>query len=334
VPRRSAAEADLIAPETLARFRADWARVTGDEEGSVLVAFSGGPDSTALLLLARAALGSRCLAATVDHGLRPESAAEARLAAAFCERRDIPHAVLAGSLPLRANRGANLSARARALRYELLHAHAAAVGARWIATAHHADDQLETVVMRLNRASGVAGLAGIRAVNGAVVRPLLEWRRADLSAIVAHHGLTAVTDPTNTDDRYDRARLRKALEGADWLDAAHAARSAGRLAEAEDALDWAAQRLSASWEEAGGIALDVTGVPVELRRRMVRSVIGRLDPDADPREDRLIGFLDRLARGERATVAGVIGQPTPSIPDRQVWRFTPAPPRRTVDGGT
>lgn len=334
VPRRSAADADLIAPATLARFCADWARVTEEGDGTALIAFSGGPDSTALLLLAHAALGEQCRAATVDHGLRPESADEARFAAAFCEARGIGHAVLGGPLPSRAARGANLSARARDLRYALLRQHALDIGARWIATAHHADDQLETIVMRLNRASGVGGLAGIRPVNGFVVRPLLEWRRGDLARIVDDHGLTAVADPTNDDDRYDRARLRKALAGADWLDPERAARSARRLAEAEDALAWAAAHHQLSWSEGDGIALDVTGVPSELRRRMVRGVLQRLDPLIDPREDRLMAFLDRLGRGERSTLAGMIGRSIRpvSAPDRQVWLFTPAPPRRT--GGT
>jgi tRNA(Ile)-lysidine synthase len=86
-----------------------------------------------------------------------------------------------------------------------------------LATAHHADDQAETLLARLNRGSGVAGLAGVRArgiVPGTrlpLIRPLLGWRRADLGEVVAAAGLTPVQDPSNSDDRFDRARIRKAL---------------------------------------------------------------------------------------------------------------------------
>ena len=104
-----------------------------------------------------------------------------------------------------------MSARARALRYALLEAEADAAGASYIATAHHADDQLETLIMRLGRGSGVSGLAGVRAASGRVIRPLLGWRRAALAAIVAAAGIDPIQDPSNVSDRFERARLRKKL---------------------------------------------------------------------------------------------------------------------------
>src|SRR3546814_89144 len=97
-------------------------------------------------------------------------------------------------MPPRVKRTANLSARARALRYRLLEDHARAIEATRIATAHHADDQLETLIMRLNRGSGVAGLAGIRPTGGMTIRPLLGWRRAELAALVTRCGITAIED--------------------------------------------------------------------------------------------------------------------------------------------
>lgn len=339
MPRRSASEADTPAPALIARFRDDWSRLTdGGAQSGLIVAYSGGPDSTALLLLAHAAFAADCSAATVDHGLRPESAHEARFAAAFCENRGIAHVTLAGPLPDRADRTANLSVRARKLRYDLLVAHARKVGAGWIATAHHADDQLETVVMRLNRAAGVGGLAGIRPVNGIVVRPLLEWRRAELTAIVAQAGVIAVADPTNDDDRYDRARLRKQLAGDVLLDARHVATSARRLSDAEEALEWAAveaarTRLTSSGSDI--VLMDPRNLPGELKRRLVRRALLRLEPAARPRDDRLNRLIAMLEAGDGGTLSAINCRshviPADLMPDGQPalrWIFAPAPPRR------
>ena len=82
--------------------------------------------------------------------------------------------------------------------------------------------------MRLNRGSGVGGLAGIRRVNGRVLRPLLDWRRAELEAIVAEAGLEPIIDPSNRDEKFDQARLRRELEGAAWLDRLAAAQARRR----------------------------------------------------------------------------------------------------------
>src|SRR3546814_14686287 len=109
-------------------------------------------------------------------------------------------------MPPRVKRTANLSARARALRYRLLEDHARAIEATRIATAHHADDQLETLIMRLNRGSGVAGLAGLRPTGGMTIRPLLGWRRAARAALTTRCGLTAIEDPSHLADRSAPAR--------------------------------------------------------------------------------------------------------------------------------
>ena len=124
-----------------------------------------------------------------------------------------------------------------------------------ILTAHHADDQLETIVMRLNRSSGVGGLASIRARNGAILRPLLHWRHDELVRIALDEDLPFVDDPSNSDSRFDRARLRHALASQKLLDVEAASRSADWLAEADDAIDWAVERLIASWPDASDIAV-------------------------------------------------------------------------------
>ena len=314
-----------IVPATVARFSADLARLIDPARDRVLVALSGGADSIALLLLTHAVLGERCSAATVDHGLRPAAAEEARSAAQLCADRGIAHAILRGPLPERAGRTANVSARARDLRYRLLSEQLSADGADWLATAHHADDQLETTLMRLNRGAGVAGLAGIRASGWRTIRPLLGWRRDALAAIVARAGIVPVADPSNTDDRYDRARMRKALAGADWLDAERVVTSAAALAEADEALAWSAQELAATRtrEEGETLTLDPAGVPAELVRRLFRGCLQRIDADSAPDGPALTRAIAALGAGQAVTLGRVLVRPGPA------WTFRLAPPRRT-----
>ncbi|WP_281353076.1 tRNA lysidine(34) synthetase TilS [Aureimonas leprariae] len=185
----------------------------------MLLAVSGGPDSLALLLLASAsrgrlrASGFSIHAATVDHALRPESAAEAAAVARLCENLDVPHATLVwrGAKPI-----GNLAAAAREARYRLLADHAETLGAPAVLTAHHEDDQIETHHMAMLRRAGDRGLAGMRSARALspsvlLLRPLLAVAGARLKAAVAAHGLAAADDPSNRDVRFARARLRAAL---------------------------------------------------------------------------------------------------------------------------
>ena len=217
-------------------------------------------------------------------------------------------------------------AAARAARYQALAAWAAREGATYVATAHHADDQLETVIMRLNRGAGVAGLAGVRARSGRIIRPLLGWRRAELVDLVTAHGITPVDDPSNVSDRFDRARLRKALAGVDWLDAGQVGASASALGDAEDAIGWMADRLERDHCTAddAGVAVRPADLPFELRRRLVERAIRRLDPGADIRGPGLVRTIRALEAGERVTIGAVVC--APAGPE---WRFSPAPPRRS-----
>jgi tRNA(Ile)-lysidine synthase len=307
-------------PDDVARFRRDLGALAGGAPGRIGIAVSGGPDSVALLLLAAAAYPGAVAAATVDHGLRPESAAEARLVAALCAARGIAHAILTPDAPI----GGSLQAAARAARYALLEAWRAAQGIDWLLTAHHLDDQAETVLMRLNRGAGVAGLSGVRAVNGRVLRPLLGWRRAELAEIVTAAGIVAVDDPSNVDPRFDRARIRQALAQSDWLDPGPVARSAAALAEAEDALLWTTERLlgERAREEAGAWLLDPADLPPELRRRLLLAILARLNAPAIPRGDEVTRLIAALDMGATATLAGV------KCRGGATWRFEPAPPRR------
>lgn len=177
---------------------------------TVLVAVSGGPDSMALLhVLARLAPaeGFRVVAHGVDHGLRPEAAGELALAASLARDLGVPFA----TTRVEVARGSNLMARARAARHAALRDAMARAGASRIATGHHADDRAETVLIRLLRGTGTAGLAVLPPRAGDLVRPLIRARRADVLAHLARHGLRTAEDPSNRDPRFLRTRVRAEL---------------------------------------------------------------------------------------------------------------------------
>ena len=183
----------------------------------VLVAVSGGPDSLALLhvLWAEGAAHglAEVVAAHLDHGLRgAESAAEAAWVAAWCAERGIACEVGTADVAARAKaQKVSKQEAARAVRYAFLK-EAARVGADWIATGHTRDDQSETVLMNVLRGTGTDGLAGIPALSGRVVRPLLDVSRAEVEAYNAAHGLTPRHDPSNLDSKaYTRNRVRLEL---------------------------------------------------------------------------------------------------------------------------
>jgi tRNA(Ile)-lysidine synthase len=315
------------------RFATDLtAALGGPVARPILFAVSGGPDSLAMLSLGAAAFPGRVAAATIDHGLRAENADEAVMVAGQCARLGVPHVTLMPDAPIA---GASIQARAREVRYALLAAHARSIGAACLVTAHHADDQAETFLMRAARGAGLSGLAGIRArvviEDMLVVRPLLDWRRAELRAIARRAGMPFVDDPSNYDDRHDRTRFRRLLEANEWLDPPRLARAAAALAEADTDLravaDWAwAQR--ATLEE-GEVRFAVEGLPRALLRLLARRAIGVVrETAAITAPDWSEGvnvepLLDAIQSGKRATQAGVVV----SI-RRGQWRFRPAPARR------
>ena len=225
---------------------------------AVLLAVSGGPDSTALLVLAarwRAGLarGPKLVAATVDHGLRPAAAAEARAVATLARKLGVPHRTLrwTGKKP-----ASGLQEVARLARYRLLADAARKLGASVIVAAHTRDDQAETVLIRMARGSGLTGLAAMRAaspVPGApdgltLVRPLLGVPKSRLLATLAAENIDFADDPSNIDPRFTRARLRKLMPtlADEGLDAARLAQLAARLARADAALETIAGHASAT----------------------------------------------------------------------------------------
>lgn len=317
-------QADLAA--LIARFAADWAALVPLEERAGL-AVSGGPDSLALLLLAHAAVPGRFEVATVDHRLRAESADEAKMVAEVCGARGIVHHTLAIDVP----RSGNLQANARAARYAAMASWLRGRGLFALATGHHADDQAETLLMRLGRGSGVRGLAGMRpsaALAGSpdllLVRPLLGWRRSELAGLVAAAGIAPAQDPSNVDARYERVRVRSVLAALEGLDAAALAASAAHLADADAAIEWAVDR---EWEvcvkESGGAFLYRPQAPRAVRLRVLERIVAALGPAA-PRGAGFARWLAALEAGDIGTLGGVKGSRAPD----GAWRFTLAPPHR------
>ena len=315
---------DPLTARLAAALEALWPGFAANHELMLGLAVSGGPDSLALLLLAHDLLPGRIAAATVDHGLRAENADEAAMVAQVCAGLGVGHTALPVSLA-----AGNVQAQARAARYAALAEWVEAQGLAAIATAHHADDQAETLLLRLNRGSGVAGLAGVRArglVPGSklpLLRPLLGFRRAELAGVVAAAGFFAVNDPSNLDDRFDRARLRKHLAGADWLDVPALAASAAHLADADAAIDWAAQR---EWAECVRAApMGLTYRPQAPRAVALRVMmrIGRELDGEEPRGSAVARVFDQLLARQTCSIGGLVARTTP-----EGWTFTKAPARR------
>jgi len=312
----------LPAPDAIAveRLRAALARLNPGG-ARIGLAVSGGPDSMALLLLAHEAVPGRFEVATVDHGLRPEAAQECALVDAVCKERGIACAVMRVTVA-----SGNVQREARAARYTAMAGWAQERGLAALATAHHADDQAETLLLRLNRGSGVAGLAGVREIGevaGArVIRPLLGFRRAELAEVVAAGGIVPAYDPSNLDRHYDRVRMRQNLAQCDWLDPIALAHSAGLLADAEQALAAFEEVL---WpvhvqRDVGGYRLAPPAVPL-MRVRLVRRIITAMGGNS--RGGDVARLVKRLEGGEGGNLGGVLA----SVVGGE-WLFRAEPARR------
>ena len=271
-------------------------------------------------------------AATVDHRLRPESADEAAMVARVCEALGVPHR----TLKVVVQRG-NLQAEARTARYAALgswldHRHIEA-----LATAHHAEDQAETLLMRLNRGSGLSGLAGIRARSSVpgthrrLLRPLLGWRRAELEVVVRVAGLEPARDPSNQSEAFDRARVRKVLEACDWFDPLAFAKSASLIAEVERAIDWLATEELHDCAELGP---EYAYYP--YRRRLGEVAIRPLWVNVVQEMAGQIGcplgkadaasLIESLERGEKRNIGGLQGR-VERRGGEVVWLLAPESPR-------
>jgi tRNA(Ile)-lysidine synthase len=289
---------------------------------TIVAALSGGPDSVALLdalATAARASGLGVVAAHLDHRLRDGSAADAAFCARLCERLGVPLRTASADVRGRARReGGGLEQAARRARYAFLRAVKAEAGAHAIAIAHTRDDQAETVLMRLLRGSGRTGLGAMRPRSAGVLRPLLGVSRADVIAHLRHRGLTWREDPTNSDTRILRNRVRHEL--IPYLEARFnpsvrgaLARAASVLAAEQDLLDSMAAELMprVARLEAGRAVIDraaLAAAPEALARLVVRRCLraaGGLRGVARVHVERLLALARaRGASGRRLALPG------------------------------
>lgn len=314
-----------------------------DSAKKLLLAVSGGPDSVALMLLAARWSGRRTIpvhVATVDHGLREGSGVEAEQVAASARALGFAPDVLTweGEKPR-----TRIQERAREGRYRLLRECAARLGVDHIVTAHHADDQAETVLLRLTRGSGPAGLAGMAPFTqlGRVrlARPLLDVPKADLVAFCEAAGQPFLRDPSNENPAFARARLRRLGEilGGEGLDRLALLRLARRAARAEAALTAiaAATRSTLPAERSPHqvkiAAAALANLPEEILLRILEAEILQISP----RHDRL--RLDRLERAtaeiaavlrDNRSFATTLGGARIAVTESGELAISRAPPRR------
>lgn len=287
------------------------ARLGGFEPAPRLaVGVSGGADSLALVLLAHAwaaERGGAVLALTVDHGLRTDAAAEAARVGAWMAARGIAHETLVwqGAKP-----STGVQAAARAARRGLLIARCRDAGILHLLLAHHADDQAETVLLRLARGSGIDGIAGMAAVRWEpdvrLLRPLLEVPHTALVATCRAFGQDWVEDPSNRSPAYARGRLRAAAGSlaADGLTTERLTDTARRAARARNALEELTAGLlarAATLHPEGWVQLDpapLAAAPEELALRALARVLACVGGGAyPPRAERLERLHEEVRRG-------------------------------------
>ena len=324
---------------------------------AIVLAVSGGPDSVALMWLMarwRRALshGPRLLAVTVDHGLRPEAAREARVVKELARALDVEHRTLrwTGDKPR-----SGVPAAARAARYRLLAKAARGTGARHVLTAHTRDDQAETLLMRLLRGSGIAGLSAMARESERdgvlLARPFLNVPKARLIATLNNAGVAFADDPTNRDPIFTRPRLRALLPvlAAEGGDAQSLARLAARFARANAAIELltdGAERYLALKGSAAPVrhaqdfdAAAFAAMPEEIRLRLLTRAINRFGHEGPAELGKVEALLaqlnralaTRVAKGAtrsagirlKQTLAGALV----SLTQRRL-RVEPAPPRR------
>jgi len=282
-------------------------RRLGQQAGSVLLAVSGGADSTALLVgtaLMAERLRLRAHVASLDHGLRPESAAEVEAVAQLAARFALPFHTRA----LRLRPGPGVEARAREARYAALEALRSEAGLDAVATAHTASDQAETLLMRLARGTSLRGARGIQPLWGTVVRPLLDCTRAEVEAFLAEQGVPFFSDPMNVDPSLLRSRVRHDALPALVRAAGHAVErhlaAFARVASEDGALldamaETAWRRLLLP--EGGLDAVGVRALEAPLRRRVLARLVTEAGAEVD---DALVTRLLRAVDTGRPATLG------------------------------
>jgi len=273
--------------------------------GRLAVAVSGGADSAALMLLAAESFDVTVL--TVDHSLRAASAGEALAVARLCTEHGIKHHIFIweGDKPT-----GNIQAVARDARYGLMANWCRANGVRYLATAHHMDDQAETVLLRLARGSGVYGLAGMAPARDlkdvTLIRPLLNVPKSDLLTYLRARSVEWIEDPSNQSEAFDRVKIRKLLGNppVEGLRADRLAATAGRLRRSRAALEhyeakWLYRAVETFPE--GYAVLDLgalTDEPEEILLRGLATICRYVGKGTYvPRMEKLLRLFDQLTTG-------------------------------------
>jgi tRNA(Ile)-lysidine synthase len=295
------------------------------ESRALLLAVSGGPDSTALLALAarwRARLrrGPALVAVTIDHGLRPEARREAATVKRLAKSLGVTHRTLRW---MHSGPRTGIQEKARDARYDLLRREARRHGARHLLTAHTLDDQAETILFRIARGSGISGLAGIararsEAEDFVLVRPFLHIPKARLLATLAAAAVPFADDPSNRDVRFTRARLRPLIArlAEEGLDSQRFALLGLRMRRADAAIeavvDAAAQMAARPAGPKGGIVINAPAfgsLPAEVALRLLGRAITRVGDEGPVELGKLEAFMAALAGNEgrfRRTLAGAM----------------------------
>jgi tRNA(Ile)-lysidine synthase len=296
----------------------------------LILAVSGGPDSTALLVLAARWAKSlkpapKLLAVTINHGLRPEAADEAAAVQRLARRLRVPHRILhwRGKKPR-----TGVQQAAREARYRLLTEFAAGKGFGHIVTAHTLDDQAETVLFRMARGSGISGLTGMARAAPAlgsrrgdiqVLRPLLHLPKARLVATLQALEIDYSDDPSNRDPRFTRPRLRALMPelAREGLDAHGLARLARRLRRAEGVIAMAVNAARAAlapppWPAEGPITFERSlfgSLPAEVALRLLGEAIAHAGTEGPVELGKLEALCEALAQAHsrlRRTLAGAL----------------------------
>jgi tRNA(Ile)-lysidine synthase len=296
----------------------------------IVIAVSGGPDSTALLLLAarwakrQKSRPPKLVAVTVDHGLRPQAAAEAAAVKRLAHQLGVQHQTLRwrDKKPK-----SGLQNAARIARYRLLAQAATRAGYAHIVTAHTLDDQAETVLFRLARGSGITGLAGMAAASLLpvgddeifLVRPLLQIPKSRLVATLKAAGVSYAEDPSNSDPQFARSRLRALMPALarEGFDARALSRLTVRLRRAEATIEFAVQAARAAlapdpWSSHGPIVFEggrFSELPAEVGLRLLGRAIAHAGDEGPVELGKLEGLYDALREAPgrlRRTLAGAV----------------------------
>jgi tRNA(Ile)-lysidine synthase len=310
------------------------------DQPALVLAVSGGPDSTALMWLAarwrqRRRRGPKLIAVTVDHGLRPEARREAAAVKRLAARLGMTHRTLRWTGP---KPKTGLQEKAREARYRLIAAAADRARATCVLTGHTIDDQAETILFRMSRGSGLTGLVGIARMRPLVmpaaqppagarrgtrepgasvflVRPLLDVPKARLVATLRAAKIPCAEDPSNLDPRFTRTRLRALAPAlaAEGLDARRFALLARRIRRAEAAIEFAVAAAASAlsegeWSDRGPIVLEAEGfaaLPAEVALRLLGRAVARVGDEGPVRLGKLESLAEALAAAAAAAAAGV-----------------------------